>query len=232
LAKPLEIHSRSCKPGSERPAKKPRSPTKMPGINPNGSRKSSTAVVNNRTSPTNVSPVTSVTPTTTRTSPVNITEKSNNGSEKSSNGSEKSNNGSEKSSNGSSPNGSMNRKHSNLVVSNRTSPTNVSAAARTSPVISVTPTTTRTSPVNNGSIQNINESMSPERNNNIDRYQVRPGTYKKSGTTPCDEVEDEDDPTREAIIAMVEKDVAFSDVDNRRLLMGFIKKVCQAEKFL
>jgi hypothetical protein len=31
---------------------------------------------------------------------------------------------------------------------------------------------------------------------------------------------------------MVEKDVAFSDVDNRRLLMGFIKKVCQAEKFL
>ena len=43
---------------------------------------------------------------------------------------------------------------------------------------------------------------------------------------------DEDDPTREAIIAMVEKDVAFSDVDNRRLLMGFIKKVCQAEKFL
>ena len=46
------------------------------------------------------------------------------------------------------------------------------------------------------------------------------------------EVEDEDDPTREAIIAMVEKDVAFSDVDNRRLLMGFIKKVCQAEKFL
>ena len=48
----------------------------------------------------------------------------------------------------------------------------------------------------------------------------------------CYEVEDEDDPTREAIIAMVEKDVAFSDVDNRRLLMGFIKKVCQAEKFL
>jgi hypothetical protein len=43
---------------------------------------------------------------------------------------------------------------------------------------------------------------------------------------------DADDPTREAIIAMVEKDVAFSDVDNRRLLMGFIKKVCQAEKFL
>merc|ERR1712008_225157 len=109
LAKPLEIHSRSCKPGSERPAKKPRSPTKMPGINPNGSRKSSTAVVNNRTSP------------------VNITEKS---------------------SNGSSPNGSMNRKNSTLVVNSRTSPTNVSAAARTSPVISVTPTTARTSPVN------------------------------------------------------------------------------------
>merc|ERR1712008_443329 len=123
LAKPLEIHSRSCKPGSERPAKKPRSPTKMPGINPNGSRKSSTAVVNNRTSP------------------VNITEKSSNGSEKSSNGSEKS-------SNGSSPNGSMNRKNSTLVVNSRTSPTNVSAAARTSPVISVTPTTARTSPVN------------------------------------------------------------------------------------
>merc|ERR1712008_414887 len=105
LAKPLEIHSRSCKPGSERPAKKPRSPTKMPGINPNGSRKSSTAVVNNRTSPTNTSPVTSVTPTLNRTSPVNITEKSSNGSEKSSNGSEKS-------SNGSSPNGSINRKNS------------------------------------------------------------------------------------------------------------------------
>merc|ERR1712008_89935 len=91
LAKPLEIHSRSCKPGSERPAKKPRSHTKMPGINPNGSRKSSTAVVNNRTSPTNIT-------------------------EKSSNGSEKSSNGSEKSSNGSSPNGSMNRKNSTLVV--------------------------------------------------------------------------------------------------------------------
>ena len=38
----------------------------------------------------------------------------------------------------------------------------------------------------------------------------------------------DEDPTREAIMAMVEKDVAFSDVENRRLLMGFIKKVCQA----
>ena len=65
---------------------------------------------------------------------------------------------------------------------------------------------------------------SPERNNN----QIRPGTYKKSGSTPCDDVTDETDPTRGAIIAMVEKDVAFSDVENRRLLMAFIKKICQA----
>ena len=68
-------------------------------------------------------------------------------------------------------------------------------------------------------------SLSPERNNN-DRYQIRPGTYKKSGTTPCDEADE--DPTRADIIAMVEKDVAFSSLENRILLMGFIKKICQA----
>ena len=68
-------------------------------------------------------------------------------------------------------------------------------------------------------------TLSPERNNN-DRYQVRPGTYKKSGTTPCDETDE--DPTRADIMAMVEKDVAFSSLENRKLLMGFIKKICQA----
>jgi hypothetical protein len=55
---------------------------------------------------------------------------------------------------------------------------------------------------------------------------VRPGTYIKSGSTPCDEADE--DPTREDIMAMVEKDVAFSTVENRKLLMGFIKKICQA----
>ncbi len=69
------------------------------------------------------------------------------------------------------------------------------------------------------------QQLSPERNNNssTDKYQIRPGTYKK----PCDDV-DPEDPTRGDIIAMVEKDIAFSDVENRRLLMAFIKKICQA----
>ena len=73
-------------------------------------------------------------------------------------------------------------------------------------------------------------SLSPERNNNNnsnDKYQIRPGTYKKSETTPCSDFMDEN-PTREDIISMVEKDVAFSSLDNRRLLMAFIKKICQA----
>lgn len=74
-----------------------------------------------------------------------------------------------------------------------------------------------------------NKPVSPEQernNNNDSRFQIRPGTYKKSESTPCDQLED--DPSRRAIIAMVEKDVAFSDVENRRLLMAFIKKICQA----
>ena len=37
-----------------------------------------------------------------------------------------------------------------------------------------------------------------------------------------------EDPTRADIMAMVEKDVAFSSLENRKLLMGFIKKICQA----
>ena len=68
---------------------------------------------------------------------------------------------------------------------------------------------------------------SPERNNNNDKYQIRPGTYKKSDSTPCDVLTDED-PTREDIMSMVEKDVAFSSLENRRLLMAFIRKICQA----
>ena len=80
-----------------------------------------------------------------------------------------------------------------------------------------------------GNISSGRTSLSPERNNNNnsnDKYQIRPGTYKKSETTPCDVMDE--DPTREDIISMVEKDVAFSSLENRRLLMAFIKKICQA----
>jgi len=77
-------------------------------------------------------------------------------------------------------------------------------------------------------LQPSQASLSPERNNN-DRYQVRPGTYKKSASTPCDEMTDGgEDPTRGDIMEMIEKDVAFSSLENRKLLMGFIKKICQA----
>ena len=37
-----------------------------------------------------------------------------------------------------------------------------------------------------------------------------------------------EDPTRGDIMEMIEKDVAFSSLENRKLLMGFIKKICQA----
>ena len=79
-----------------------------------------------------------------------------------------------------------------------------------------------------GNISSGRNSLSPERNNNNnnDKYQIRPGTYKKSETTPCDVMDE--DPTRDDIISMVEKDVAFSSLENRRLLMAFIKKICQA----
>lgn len=64
--------------------------------------------------------------------------------------------------------------------------------------------------------------------NSFNNRQVRPGTYKKSPTTVPYGGENDEDPTREDIIAMVEKDVAFSTVENRRVLMNFIRKISHA----
>lgn len=71
-------------------------------------------------------------------------------------------------------------------------------------------------------------SLSPEANNNDhDKYHIRPGTYKKSGSPIYDDSDDHG-PSRADIIALVERDVAFTSIENRKLLMGFIKKICQA----
>jgi hypothetical protein len=53
---------------------------------------------------------------------------------------------------------------------------------------------------------------------------VRPGTYKKSavsGSSPTF------DPSREDLIAIIERDVAFSLIENRRKLMEFLKDLTQ-----
>ncbi len=75
------------------------------------------------------------------------------------------------------------------------------------------------------SLSSVQKSKSPSRNlleaNN--NRQIRPGTYKKSGSTPCDEDDGVEGPTREDIIAMVE-------VRNNREILFYATSVREIKK--
>jgi hypothetical protein len=47
-------------------------------------------------------------------------------------------------------------------------------------------------------------------------------------TGPTDGWMNKEEPTREDLIAMVERDVAFSSIENRIKLMNFIKNISQS----